>query len=57
LGQLIPWFQSPIEAENSRFTLTLTNLPQTSQPKELRYYALTRAAVKIPFEFADIPMP
>jgi len=57
LGRLIPWFQSGIEAEHSRFTLTLTNLPQTSQPKELRYYALTRASVKIPFEFADIPMP
>jgi hypothetical protein len=56
-GQLIPYFQSPAEAESSRFTLTLTNLPQTSQPKELRYYTLTRATVKIPFEFADIPMP
>jgi hypothetical protein len=56
-GQLIPCFQSGAEAETSRFTLTLTNLPQTSPPKELRYYSLTRASVKIPFEFADIPMP
>jgi hypothetical protein len=56
-GQLIPCFQSGAEAETSRFTLTLTTLPQTSQPKELRYYTLTRASVKVPFEFTDIPMP
>jgi hypothetical protein len=56
-GQLITWFQSGADAETGRFTLTLTNLPQTSQPKELRYYTLTRAAVTVPFEFTDIPMP
>jgi hypothetical protein len=56
-GQLIPSFQSGAEAETGRFTLTLTMLPQTSQPKELHYYTLTRASVKVPFEFTDIPMP
>jgi hypothetical protein len=56
-GQLITWFQSGADAETGRFTLTLTNLPQTSQPKELRYYTLTRASVTVPFEFTDIPMP
>jgi hypothetical protein len=56
-GRLIPWFQSGFEAESSRFTLTLTNQSQPSRVKELRYYGLTRASVKIPFHFADIPMP
>jgi len=56
-GQLITWFQSGADAETGRFTLTLTNLPRSSEPKELRYYTLTRAAVTVPFEFADIPMP
>jgi hypothetical protein len=56
-GQLITWFQSREDAETGHFTLSLSNLPQTSQPKELRYYTLTRAAVTVPFEFTDIPMP
>ena len=56
-GQLITWFQSGADVETGRFTLTLTNLPQSSEPKELRYYTLTRAAVTVPFEFTDIPMP
>jgi hypothetical protein len=56
-GHLIPWFQSGADAETSRFTLTLTNQAQPLSLKELRYYALSRATVKIPFEFTDIPMP
>ena len=56
-GQLIPWFQSGIEPETSQITLMLTNLPQSTAPKELRYYTLTRANVTVPFEFTDIPMP
>ena len=56
-GHLVPWFQSAADAETSRFTLTLTNQAQPLNLKELRYYTLTRASVKIPFEFTDIPMP
>jgi hypothetical protein len=56
-GHLVPWFQSAADAETSRFTLTLTNQAQPLDLKELRYYTLTRATVKIPFEFIDIPMP
>jgi hypothetical protein len=56
-GQLIPWFQSPADAQGSRYTLTLTNQAHPLNLKELRYYAVTRATVKIPFEFTDIPMP
>jgi hypothetical protein len=52
-GQLIPWFQSGADVDNSRFTITVTN----SQPSELRYYALTQSAANVPFEFTDIPMP
>jgi hypothetical protein len=56
-GHLIPWFQSRTDTENSRVTLTLANQTQPLGLKELRYYTLTRATVKIPFEFSDIPMP
>jgi hypothetical protein len=56
-GHLIPWFQSAPDAETGRFTITLTNQAQPLNLKELRYYGLTRASVKIPFEFTDIPMP
>jgi hypothetical protein len=56
-GRLVPWFQSRTDVETSRFTLTLANQTEISQLKELRFYSLTRASVKVPFEFADIPMP
>jgi hypothetical protein len=56
-GQLIPWFVSAVDPESTRITLTLTHLPQTTEPKELRYYALTRGELSVPFEFSDIPMP
>ena len=54
---LMSWFQSSVDAENSRVTLTLTSPIQTSTPKQLRYYSVTRNEVDIPFEFTDIPMP
>jgi len=56
-GQVIHWFQSGADADNSRVTLTLTHPPSAPPPKELRYYALTRSKVNVPFEFTDIPMP
>jgi hypothetical protein len=56
-GQLIPWFPYVADNETSRITLTLTNLPRTSKPKELRYYSLTRATLNLPFEFKDLVMP
>ena len=56
-GRMVPWFQSGVDVGTSRVTLTVTNQAQPLHLKELRYYALSRAAVKIPFEFADIPMP
>jgi hypothetical protein len=56
-GQLIPWFPSGAGRESARVTLTLTNLPRTTQAKELRYYTLTRATVSLPFEFKDLVMP
>ena len=55
-GQSIPWFQSGADADNSRVTLTVTHA-QSTKPKELRYYALTRSSVNVPFAFTDIPMP
>jgi hypothetical protein len=56
-GHLIPWFPSGANTETSRVTLTLTSLPQTTEPKELRYYSLIRTNVNVPFEFRDLPMP
>jgi hypothetical protein len=56
-GLLVPWFPSGLDADTSRLTLTLTNLPAGGTIKELRYYTLTRASVNVPFEFRDIPMP
>jgi hypothetical protein len=56
-GQPVPWFQSGIERETSRITLILPNHPTLTTPKELRFYALTRGNVTVPFEFTDIPMP
>ncbi len=56
-GQLIPWFSSDADHDTARVTLTLTKLPKTTQPKELRYYTLTRATLNLPFEFKDLVMP
>ena len=56
-GRVIPWFLSTVNSETSRATLTLANLPTSTSLKELRYHTLTRAAINVPFEFDDIPMP
>jgi hypothetical protein len=56
-GQAVPWFPSGLDSETSHVTLTIANLPHTAALKELRYYTLTRATVKVPFEFSEIPMP
>ncbi len=56
-GRVIPWFLSTVNSETSRATLTLANLPTSTSLKELRYHTLTRAAINVPFEFNDIPMP
>jgi hypothetical protein len=56
-GRLIPWFSSDADHDTARVTLTLTKLPETTQPKELRYYTLTRATLSLPFEFKDLVMP
>lgn len=56
-GQLVTWFPSGHDSENSRLTLTLNGQPGRLVLKELRYYTLTRATVNVPFEFRDVPMP
>ena len=56
-GRLIPWFSSDADHDTGRVTLTLAKLPETTQPKELRYYTLTRATLSLPFEFKDLVMP
>ncbi len=37
-GEIIPWVQPDFDSETSRLTLTVTSLPQNTQPKVLRYY-------------------
>jgi len=54
-GQSVQWIQSGADVESSRVTLTLINL--MAEPKELRYYTLTRSSANVPFSFTDIPMP
>jgi len=55
-GRLLPWFQSGVDAEAGRLTLTLNGLA-ASEPRELRYYELTETAIELPFAFSDIPLP
>ncbi len=56
-GQMVPWFQSPYDAETARVVLTLPLPLQAAPLKELRYYTLNRANTNIPFEFTNILMP
>jgi hypothetical protein len=53
----LPWFQTGLEMESSRLTLTLASSAAAADPKELRYYRLTETIVDVPFTFADVPMP
>jgi hypothetical protein len=55
-GQVLPWYQTSIDMESSRMTLTIPG-PPGSEPKELRYYRVTETTVNIPFTFTDLPMP
>ena len=55
-GQTLPWFQTSIDVESSRITLTMAGLAG-AEPKELRYYRLTGTTVNVPFTFTDVPMP
>jgi hypothetical protein len=56
-GRAIPWGLSVVNSETSHVTITLTGMPSAALLKELRYHALTRATINVPFEFNDIPMP
>jgi hypothetical protein len=45
------------QADEMRFTITLTPLPGVGAPSQLRYYSLSHATAEVAFEFHDIPMP
>jgi hypothetical protein len=55
-GQALPWFQTSLDPQSSRITLTLAGLAG-AEPKELRYYRLTETSVDVPFSFTDVLMP
>ncbi len=55
-GQALPWFQTSVDLQSSRLTLTLAGLAG-AEPKELRYYRLTETTVEVPFAFTDLLMP
>jgi hypothetical protein len=55
-GQVLPWFQTGLDMEASRLTLTLAG-PVGAEPKELRYYRLVETTLNLPFTFTDVPMP
>jgi hypothetical protein len=54
---VLSWFQTSVDAESSRITLTMTGPSRAAEPKELRYYRLSEAMVSVPFCFRDVPMP
>jgi hypothetical protein len=54
---VLSWFQTTMDVESSRITLTMTNSPGAAEPKELRYYTLTESTLTVPFSFSDLPMP
>ena len=56
-GRVLPWFQTSVNVEASRVTLTLVGAPRVDEPKELRYYRLSQTMVDVPFSFNDVPMP
>jgi hypothetical protein len=56
-GRLIPWFQSSLDAESGRMTLTLTPAGATVVPASLRFYGLARTATEVAFQFKDLPLP
>ena len=53
----LTWFQTGLEMESSRLTLTMASPAAAAEPRELRYYRLTETMVDVPFAFADVPMP
>ncbi len=55
-GRTIPWYQSSLDAEAGRFSITLTSPEQAATATELRYYSLIRATTEVPFEFHDVRM-
>jgi hypothetical protein len=56
-GRLIPWFQTSLDAEGERLTLTLTPASPDSPPASLRVYSLVVSTADVPFEFRDVPLP
>jgi len=55
-GHPIPWYQSSIDTEAGRLTVSLTS-DQAASATELRYFSLIRATTEVPFEFTDLRMP
>ncbi len=55
-GHVVPWFQTSIDMESSRITLSMA-APASAEPKELRYYRLSESTVNVPFTFSDVPRP
>jgi hypothetical protein len=55
-GQVLPWFQTSMDMESSRITLTMSGRAGV-EPRELRYYRLIETDVNVPFSFTDVPMP
>ncbi|MFO0890127.1 MAG: hypothetical protein U0790_13435 [Isosphaeraceae bacterium] len=54
-GRSLPWFQTVIDMESNRVTLTLHGVG--NELGELRYYRITEAATDVAFSFSDIPIP
>jgi hypothetical protein len=51
------FYQTSIDRDSGRVTLTVPRTPQMSEAKEIRISSIVRATAKVPFEFHDLPMP
>jgi hypothetical protein len=51
------FYQTSIDRDSGRVTLSFPQMPQMGEAKELRISSIVRATAKVPFEFHDLPMP
>jgi hypothetical protein len=56
-GRVLPWYQTSNDPDSSRMAMTLNQFGAGIEPKEIRFYSLTKAVTSVPFEFRDLPLP
>jgi hypothetical protein len=51
------FFQTSIDPESLRVSVSVTPIRQLGEPKEIRISSIVGTTAKVPFEFHDLPMP